>query len=68
MATPPPSPPYSIGALEGALVAFLGAFFSTLAGVAIAVTGIGVPALEAAAIAGGGSFAIFLGYHQYQSS
>ena len=63
----PSNPPYTIGALEGALVAFLGAFFSSLVGAGV-ILGLGLPALETALVAGGGAFATFLGYHSYQSS
>ncbi len=55
-----PNTPYSIGAIEGAVVAFIGAFAS-----ALALAGDTVPhAAEIGAVAAAG----FLGYHAYQSS
>ena len=55
-----PNPPYSIGALEGAGIAFLGAFAG-----AYAIAG---GTVIASALAGVGAFAAYLGYHAYQSS
>ena len=54
-----PSPPYTVGALEGAGVSGLGAFLTTFAATQSVVT---------SAIAAGGAFVAFLGYHAYQSS
>ena len=71
MSTPPPvTPPasgYSIGILEAAAVAFFGAFFSALGGIAatVGITGTG---LEVALIAGGGAAATALGYVGYQTA
>jgi hypothetical protein len=63
----PPTPPFTIGGLEGALVAFLGAFATTEAAQlslgASSVTGVIV-----SLVAGLGAFASFLGYYNYNSS
>jgi hypothetical protein len=58
--TPTPSPPYSIGALEGGAVAFLGAFAGSFA--------LAGGSIEGSLFAGLGAFAAYLGYHAYQSS
>jgi hypothetical protein len=60
MAVPTPTPPYSIGALEGAAVAFLGGFAGAFA--------LGGGTLTGSLFAGIGAFAAYLGYHAYQSS
>ena len=60
MSAPAPTTPYTIGALEGAAVAVLGAFAAAYAVAGSTVTG--------AALAGAGAFAAFLGYHAYQNS
>jgi hypothetical protein len=60
MAVPSPSPPYSISALEGAVVAFIGAFAGALTLVGSSLTGSAEVGLVSAAA--------YLGYHAYQSS
>ena len=62
MAAPsqPPSPPYTIGNLEGAAVAFLGSFAGSLL---VAGTSL-VHGLEVGTVAA----AVYLGYTAYQSS
>ena len=63
MAVPTPtpaSPPYSITALEGAVVAFLGSFASSLLIVS--------NTLSQSAEIGVVAAAAYLGYHAYQSS
>jgi len=60
---PPATPaatPYTIGAIEGAVVAFVGSFAGALLVAGATLTG----SLEAAIIPALG----FLGYHAYQSS
>ena len=52
--------PYSIGAIEGAVVAFVGSFASALTLVGVSLQG----ASEIGLI----SAAAYLGYHAYQSS
>jgi hypothetical protein len=58
--TPTSTTPYSIGALEGAAVSFLGAFAGafTLAGAT----------LTGSILTGAVAFAAYLGYHAYQNS
>ena len=60
MAIPTPTPPYSIGAIEGAAVAFVGAFASALTLVGATLTGSAEVGLVSAAL--------YLGYHAYQAS
>lgn len=62
MATPipSPSPPYSVSALEGAGVSFLGAFASALL--------LAGSTLAGSAEVGIVTAAAYLGYHAYQSS
>lgn len=59
--------PYTIGQLEGAVVAFFGAFFAALAGSG-AINGFTTGGLELAVIAAAGSAATFLGYTGYQAA
>lgn len=68
MAQPTPSPPFSIGALEGAAVSFLGGFAGSLASSATIGGGFSGTALEGGIITGIVAFAAYLGYHSYQSS
>lgn len=57
---PPPQPPYSIGSIEGAVVAFLGSFVGAITLIGATLTG----SLEVGAI----SALAYLGYHAYQNS
>ena len=68
MASSSPSPPYTIGALEGASVAFLGSFASTEAAELASTSVDPVHGLLVAVVAGLGAFATFLGYLAYQNS
>jgi len=68
MAQPtPPTPPYTVGQLEGAGVSFLGAFASTL-GAAFATGSTTGHSVVDALVAGLGAFAAYLGYTAYQNS
>jgi len=60
MAVPTPTPPYSIGAIEGAVVAFVGAFAGALALVGATTFG----SIEVGLV----SAAAYPGYHAYQNS
>jgi hypothetical protein len=60
MAVPTPTPPYSISAIEGAVVAFFGAFAGAFGVASASLTGSLLTGVVAAAA--------FLGYHAYQSS
>jgi hypothetical protein len=60
MAVPTPTPPYTLGALEGGVVAFLGAFAGAFGVAGASLTGSLLTGVVAAAV--------FLGYHAYQSS
>ena len=55
-----PTPPYSIGAIEGAVVAFIGSLAGALGLAGATLTG----SLEVGLVAA----AAYLGYHAYQSS
>jgi hypothetical protein len=59
--------PITIGSLEGAAVAFVGAFFSAFTASAMVYGYSGMSAVVALVTAGGAA-ATFLGYHAYQSS
>jgi hypothetical protein len=63
-----PTPPYSIGALEGASVAFLGAFAGGLGGTAYATQGFSTVTVIGGLLSGVVAFAAYLGYHSYQNS
>ena len=65
--SPAPIAPFSIGALEGALVAFLGAFATTEASqLSLGISS--VQGIIVSLVAGLGAFASFLGYYNYNAS
>ena len=65
MSTPAPTSPYTLGNLEAASVAFLGAFAGVAAPAALAGTSV---SWAGAFLAGVIAFAAMLGYTGYQSS